>query len=75
MQPHESISCKIKVLREVADIFPKYRPKLGEIYDAEYSPPVRKKTKYYSGKGEFCVIDILDKKIVLRKDEFEIVGG
>lgn len=66
--------CKIRVIREI-DVFPKYRPKVGKVYDAEYSPRRGKVYKQqYSGKGEFCIIDILDKRIVLRKGEFELVG-
>jgi hypothetical protein len=67
--------CKVKVIGEVLDIYPEYRPKLGEIYDAEYSPGRWKPYKNYPGKAEFAVVNILDKRIVLRKGEFEIVGG
>lgn len=58
---------KICVTKEVLSIFGKYRPKQGRIYSAEYSNPRQNKT-------EFCIVDILDKRIVLRKGEFEIVG-
>lgn len=57
---------KIRVTRDVQKIFEEYRPKVGEIYDAEYSDPKKFKT-------EFCVVDIGDKRIVLRKGEFEVV--
>ena len=66
--------CKIKVKKEI-DVFPKYCPKVGRIYEADYSPRKKKGTGNYSGKGEFAVVDILDKRIVLREGEFEIVGG
>lgn len=66
---------KIKVTGECLDIFPRYRPKVGKVYDAEYSPATKSREVAYSGKGEFAVIDILDKRIVLRRGEFEIVGG
>lgn len=66
---------KIRVTKLIREIFPKYRPQPGEIYDAEYSPARREVKCHYAGKGEFAVIDILDKRIVLRRGEFEIVGG
>ena len=66
------MKCKIKVAKEVTDIFEKYRPKVGDIYNAELSPQV--KSKKMGAKAEFCVVDILGKKIVLRTGEYEIVG-
>ena len=70
--------CKIKVKKEI-DVFPKYCPKVGAIYEADYSPAIWKKSerkdKRYPGKAECAVIEVLDKRIVLRKGEFEIVGG
>lgn len=65
--------CKVKVIGEPLDIWPEYRPKLGEIYDADYSPGRWIPRKNYSGKAEFAVVNVLDKRIVLRKGEFEIV--
>ena len=65
------MKCQIKVTKEVTDIFEKYRPKAGDIYDAELSPQIKSRKK--GGKAEFCVVDILDKKIVLRTGEYEIV--
>lgn len=67
--------CQIKVIREVTDIFPKYRPKVGAVYDADYSPGRWKQETTTSAKAEFAVVDVLDKRIVLRSGEFEIVGG
>jgi hypothetical protein len=58
---------KIRVIKEILNIFEEYRPELGKVYDAEYSNPRRNKT-------EFCIVDILDKRIVLRRGEFEIIG-
>ena len=58
---------KIRVMKEILNIFEEYRPEQGKLYYAEYSNPRRNKT-------EFCIVDILDKRIVLRKGEFEIVG-
>lgn len=69
------MKCQIKVIKEVLDIFQKYQPKVGKIYDAELSPQAVKRfdNRWGSGKMEFCVINVLDKKIVLRKGEYEIV--
>lgn len=66
---------RVRVLKEVA-VFPRYRPRVGRVYDAVYSPakPWKQgKKNIWGGKQEFCVIDILDKKIILRSGEFEIV--
>ena len=62
---------KIRVVKEVTDIFPEYRPEVGKVYEARYKPRTRE--KWLSSVPEFCVIDILDKQIVLRSGEFEIV--
>ena len=62
---------KIRVVKEVTDIFPEYRPEVGKVYEARYRP--RAKLKCGAGIGAFCVIDVLDKQIVLRSGEFEIV--
>ena len=69
------MKCQIKVTKEVIDIWEKSRPKVGDIYDAELSPQIksRKNQVWKGGKAEFCVVDILDKKIVLRKGEYELV--
>lgn len=68
------IKCKVKVIKEVLDIFTKYQPKVGKIYDAELSPAHERGNRHnYEGKVEFCIIDVFDKRIVLRKGEYEIV--
>lgn len=68
------MKCQIKVVKEVVDIFVKYQPKVGQIYDAEFSPSnARCGRDNYGGKREFCIIDIFDKKIILRPGEYEIV--
>ena len=63
---------KIRVVKEVTDIFPEYRPDVGKVYEARYRPRTREKCN--AGIGAFCVIDVLDKQIVLRSGEFEIVN-
>ena len=62
---------KIRVVKDVDGIFPEYRLEVGKVYEAKYVPRSRRQNG--TGVGEFCVIDILDKQIVLRNGEFEIV--
>lgn len=68
------MKCQIKVIKQVVDIFPKYQPKVGQIYDAHLSPSnkARGKSKW-GAKAEFCIVDILGKKVVLRIGEYEIM--
>ena len=63
MQP----TVKIRVTELVTEIYEKYRPEQGKIYDA-----VKGRTKLK--QKEFVVLDIMDKKIILRKGEFEYMG-
>lgn len=63
--------CMVKVIKDAEGVFPEYKPKVGKIYEARYTPRTRRKTG--AGHGEFCVIDMQDKKIVLRSDEFELL--
>lgn len=65
--------CKVKVIKDAEGVFPEYTPEVGRVYDAKYIPRSRKKNG--TGVAEFCVIDMLDKKIILRGDEFEVVGN
>lgn len=69
------MKCQIKVVKEVLDIFSKYQPKVGKIYDAELSPQNtrNKNGTWGTGKKEFCVVNIMGKPIILRKGEYEIV--
>lgn len=64
--------CKIRVTKHLEGVYPLYQPEVGKVYDADYVP------KKYRSDGnrsnEFCVIDIKDKRIVLRRDEFELGG-
>lgn len=68
-----TIKCEIKVIKEVDDIFTKYQPKVGQIYDAELSPATIRSGGHGNHKPEFCIVNVLDKKIALRKGEYEIV--
>lgn len=66
---------KIRVIKPLTDVYQKYQPEVGKVYDAEYYPGKRKRTKEDNGCAPFCIINIQDKRIVVRKHEFEIVGG
>ena len=71
----EVCSVIIKVTKFVEDIFPEYRPAVGSIHEATYTPraTMRGHWKGYSGNREFCIIQMLDKRIILRSGEFEII--
>lgn len=62
---------KIKVIKEVTDIFPEYKPKVGKVYNADFYPANHKKIG--NRNNESCVIEIKDKRILLKKGEFEVV--
>jgi hypothetical protein len=67
------IKCKVRILCALPEVYPKYQPKVGEVYEAYY-----KKTQFRSGGKAYnpvCVIEVLDKKICLRKGEYEILEG
>ena len=63
--------CKIRIVKEIAEIYPEYTPKFGEVYDA------RCVQNTYKGRSlpAICVVDILGKKIMVRRGEYEIVGA
>lgn len=67
------IKCKVRILCGLPGVYPKYLPKVGEIYDAFY----KKETQRKCGKkyAPVCYIEILDKKICLKKGEYEIMEG
>ena len=60
--------CKIRILKKLEDVWEKYQPEVGGIYEADYVT----RTDTYKC-ADFCVIDIKDKKIIVRVDEFELV--
>ncbi len=62
---------KVRILCPLPGVYPKYQPKVGEVYEADY------KESSFKSAGRFyapvCVIDILDKRICLKKGEYEIL--
>lgn len=63
------MNCKIRITKEIDGLYPQYQPKVGKVYHAEYIEP----TYTYQKGSAICVVNILDKRIILRKGEFEIV--
>ena len=60
---------KIRVVKEILDLWPECRPEVGKVYDADYS-----EYEYRPGKERSAVIVVLaGKKVLLRMDEFEVV--
>lgn len=66
------MKCKIRVNQEISGLFQEYQPKKGKVYEADYVPPYQYRGKSFKG---ICFINISGKRIVLREDEFEVVGG
>lgn len=64
------MKCKIRITKEIAGLFPECRPKVGKVYDAEYIDS----SKAYKKFPPVCILNIAGKRIIVRKDEFEIVG-
>lgn len=64
------MKCKIRIIKDITGIFPHLRPKVGKVYNAEYIEPYYE----YQNGHPICVLDIAGKRIIIRKDEFEIVG-
>lgn len=68
-----TVKCKVRILSHLPEVYPKYQPTVGEIYDAEYKKATQRKGgRYYA---PVCFIEVLDKKICLRRGEYEIVEG
>lgn len=62
--------CKVRIIKELEEVFPEYQPKVGETYFAEYKPSYQS----YQRFPPICIIKISGKRIIVRKDEFELVG-
>ena len=68
--------CKIRIVKPLDGVYPLYQPEVGKVYDATFYPEQRSET------GRKCVlcrecmaIDMAGKKIVVRPDEYEMIGG
>ena len=67
----EMKKCKIRITKEIAGLFQECCPKIGKIYNAEY---IDSNVRYQRGHP-ICVINMAGKRVVIRNDEFEIIGG
>lgn len=65
------MKCKIRITKEITGLFPECCPKVGKIYDAEYKAPYQS----YKRFPPLAIITLAGKRIVIRKDEFELIGG
>lgn len=65
------MKCQIKIIKALHEIFPKYRPQVGQVYDADLS--IGRKGRGWQAKKEFCIIHVGGRKVVVRKGEYEIV--
>lgn len=65
-----SKSCRIRIVKELDGVYPQYQPKVGTVYNAEYVESKNKRRKVPA----VCVVNICSKKIIVRKNEYEIVG-
>ena len=63
-------NCKVRIIKYANGVFPEYQPEIGKVYDAKY---VRQTSDDMRKCGPICIIDVKDKHIALRKDEYEIV--
>ena len=63
------MKCKIRIIKDIEGIVPEYQPKVGTVYDAEYIDS----SKEYRSYPPVCIINIAGKRIIIRKNEFEIV--
>ena len=68
------IPCKIRVVRPLGEVYPEYQPELGVVYDAEFCAIKSYKKEKKMDYTAICVIPIKDKKIVVRKGEYEMVS-
>lgn len=64
------MQCKIKIIKEILGLWPECRPEVGKVYDAKYVKPMTSGTAKARG---VAIIDLAGKKILIRRNEFEIV--
>lgn len=63
------MKCKVKIIKEIAGLYPECCPKVGKVYDAEYKEPYTS----YKRFPPLCIINLAGKRIVIRHDEFELL--
>lgn len=63
------MNCKVRITKDIEGLFPECKPQVGKVYDAEYIDSSR----CYRSYPPVCVLNIAGKRIIIRKNEFEIV--
>ena len=64
-------NCKVRIIKYAEGVFSEYQPEIGKVYDAKYWKQASDNMKKVR---PVCIIDVKDKRIAFRKDEYEIVG-
>jgi hypothetical protein len=59
-------NCKVMILRPLPEVYSEYQPELGKVYEAEFC-------KAQKRVAEFAVIEVKDKRIIVRHDEFVLL--
>ena len=62
--------CKVRIKKYLNGVFARYQPEIGKVYDATYKEGGGKENRK---TPPVCVIDVRDKHIALKKDEYEII--
>ena len=63
-------NCKVRITKYAEGVFAEYQPEIGKVYDAKYW---KQESDNMKKVRPVCIIDVKDKSIALRKDEYEIV--
>lgn len=66
-----AIRCKVKIIKPLNGVFAEYQPVVGGVYDAIYNNRIT--SHKWNSHSCTCIIDVKDKKICLRKGEYEIL--
>ena len=63
---------KVRVIKYLDGVYPEYQPEVGRVYDAIYN--VKRLYKLDAQRTYICIIDVKDKKICLKPDEYDRLG-
>ncbi len=66
-----AVHCRVRILKPLNGVFSHYQPVVGGVYDALYNEKSDHKAKLHH--TYICVIDVKDKKICLKRDEYEVL--
>lgn len=65
-----AIRCKVRIIKPLNGVFTEYQPEVGGVYDAIYNE--KGSGPKWHNNISICIIDVKDKKICLRKGEYEV---